>query len=253
MNIQNITALEEQLQLLGFDNLGSLLLKRICFKPLSFDLSQRVAKGNDKLEVRLYFEKGKNGEVYMLKYYDITLLQESDFEESLIAGIKTADLMSQMASIDWKKAFSVDEKKPWNPEDKTSWENESKVEAVIESLNIIEEDEKGKAIASFLKSKFWNGAPFQEMIGNIPAIKNKSDVSQRFYFSESGIGISIDEAYRFLKNKWIEKQMHFKKKLGNETAGNKDAEAEGSTGSGLLKKRRINQSLKGKRNKTNQA
>jgi hypothetical protein len=251
MNIQNITALAEQLQSLGFDDPGSLLLKRICFNPACFYLSQRIAKGNDKLEARLYFEKGKGSEVYVLKYYDMTLLRENDFEEMVIAGIRTSGLMNQMASIDWKKAFNVDEKKQWTPEDKTSWENESRVETVIESLGILEQDEKGKVIASFLKFKFWNGVPFQEIVGNIPVIKNKSDVSQRFYFSEKGTGISIDEAYRFLQNKCIEKQIHYKKKQGDEIAENENGETSSTGGSGLLKKRRINQSLKGKRNKAN--
>ncbi len=35
MNIHNIAALIDQLQLLGFQNAGYSLLKRICFKPRS--------------------------------------------------------------------------------------------------------------------------------------------------------------------------------------------------------------------------
>ena len=39
--------------------------------------------------------------------------------------------------------------------------------------------------------------------GNINPLKNKSEVSQRFYFFEGQTGISIDEAYRFLQNRWL--------------------------------------------------
>ena len=57
MNIENISALVGQLQSLGFENSGHLLLKRISFKPDNFTLSQNVDKGKDKLMFQLFFEK----------------------------------------------------------------------------------------------------------------------------------------------------------------------------------------------------
>jgi hypothetical protein len=252
MNIQNITELAWQLQSLGFDNLGSLLLKRICFKPENFYLNQKISKDKEQLEVRVYFEKQKKNDVYMLLYYDVTLLHENIFEESIIAGISVSGLEKQMTAIDWKLAFDLDEKRKLDPNNKATWEMEAKVESVIESLTALEQDEKGKAVASVLKLKFWHGASYHEMFGSISSLKNKSDVSQRFYFSESSVGISVDEAYRFLQNKWLEKQLHLKKKQGDATSESDNDEANGSMGSGLLKKRRINQSAKGKRNRVNQ-
>lgn len=252
MNIQNITELAGQLQSLGFDNLGSLLLKRICFKPDNFYLIQKISKDKEQLEFRLFFEKQKKNDVYILLYYDVTLPQKNIFEESIIAGISTSDLEKQMTAIDWKLAFDLDEKKKLDPNDKATWEMEAKVESVIESLAALEQDEKGKAVASVLKLKFWNKIPYYEMFGSISSVRNKSDVSQRFYFSENSFGISVDEAYRFLQNKWLEKQMHLKKKQVDATSESDNDEANGSMGSGLLKKRRINQSARGKRNRTNQ-
>lgn len=252
MNIQNITALVSQLQSLGFENLASLLLKRICFKPDNFYLNHKIAKNTELLEFRLYFEKHKNSNAYMLLYYDVALQQENVFEELMIAGINIADLEKQMTAINWMSAFNLDEKKKLDPSDKTTWEAEVKVESVVESLAVLEQDEKGKTVASALKVKFWHGTPFYEIFGSISAVKNKSDISQRFYFSENSIGISVDEAYRFLQNKWLEKQLQLKKKQTDSTAENDNAETNSTTGSGLLKKRRINHSSKGKRNKTNQ-
>ncbi len=252
MNIQSITALASQLQSLGFDNLGSLLLKRICFKPDTFYLNHKIAKDKELLEFRFYFERQRKSDAYMLLYYDVTLKQENIFEELIIAGIHIADLEKQMTTISWMSAFNLDEKKKLDPNDKATWEMEAKVESVIESLATLEQDEKGKAVASVLKLKFWNQVPYHEMFGSISSVRNKSDVSQRFYFSENSVGISVDEAYRFLQNKWLEKQMHLKKKQVDATTESKNDEANGSMGSGLLKKRRINQSAKGNKNRANQ-
>ena len=57
MNIENISALMEQLQSLGFENTGYSLLKRISFKPKNFILSQKIEKAKDKLSIQLFFEK----------------------------------------------------------------------------------------------------------------------------------------------------------------------------------------------------
>lgn len=252
MNIQNIIALAEQLQSLGFDDFGSLLLKRICFKPDNFYLNHKTAKDKEQLEFRFYFEMQKKNDAYVLRYYDVTLQQENVFEELLISGVSTSDLEKQMTSINWKSAFNLDERKKLDPNKKETWEMEEKVESVIESLSVLERDEQGKAIASALKLKFWNGAPFHEVFGSTSSIRSKSDVSQRFYFSENSVGISVDEAYRFLQNKWLEKQMQLKKKQVDTTSESDNDEANGSTGSSLLKKRRINQTERGKRSRANQ-
>jgi hypothetical protein len=252
MNIQNITALASQLQSLGFDNLGSLLLKRICFKPDNFYLNHKIARDKELLEFRFYFERQRKSDAYMLLYYDITLQQKDVFEELMIAGINIADLEKQMTTISWMSAFNLDERKKLDPNDKTTWEVEAKVETVVESLAVLTQDEKGKAVAAALKVKFWLGTPYHEIFGSISAVKNKSDISQRFYFSENSSGITVDEAYRFLQNKWLEKQLQLKKKQADSTSESEIDETNGTTGSGLLKKRRINPSLKGKRNKANQ-
>ena len=188
----------------------------------------------------------------MLLYYDVTLPYENIFEESIIAGIDTSELEKRMASIEWRLAFDLNERKKLDPTDKTTWEMEAKVESVIESLAVLEQDEKGRTVASVLKLKFWNQAPYHEMFGSISSVKNKSDVSQRFYFSENSVGISVDEAYRFLQNKWLEKQLQLKKKQTDTTSENDNDETNGTKGSGLLKKRRVNESARGKRNRVNQ-
>lgn len=125
-------------------------------------------------------------------------------------------------------------------EDKTSWEKELKVESVIESLSELEKSEDGKVVCVGLKLKYWAGISYQELFGNISLLKNKSEVSQRFYFFEGQTGISVDEAYRFLQNRWLEKQMQAKRK---EPVSNNEEELteeeHTSSGNGLLQKKRL--------------
>ncbi|MBS4066683.1 MAG: hypothetical protein KGZ74_19125 [Chitinophagaceae bacterium] len=249
MNIQNVAALAHQLQVLGFQDTGSLLLKRICFRPNNFFLLQRINKEKEMLLFSIFFERLQKTDNYELRYYDVTLQKENDISALSVDGINTAELEKQMTTIDWKKAFNIDEKKLWNPDDKSTWETELKISGIIDSLSILENSEQGKVISTLLKQTFWDGTLFYQVVGAIPLIRNKADVSQRFYFSEEGVGITVDEAYRFLQNKWMEKKFQLKRKqVYSEVETNDDAKD--TSGNGLLKKKRI--AGKGKRNKVNQ-
>ena len=241
MNIENISALIRQLQSLGFENAGYLLLKRISFKPESFILPQKMEKAKDKLSFQLFFEKDVKQGTYVLTYYDVVLQKETPLIDGTINGISTTSLEKSMSEIDWKSAFDFVTKKQLNLEDKTSWEKEQKVESVIEDLSELEKSEDGKSVSVGLKLKYWAGIPYQELFENISPLKNKSEVSQRFYVFEGQPSISLDEAYRFLQNRWLEKQMQAKRK---ESSANNSAqlleEEHSSSGSGLLAKKRLN-------------
>ena len=70
-------------------------------------------------------------------------------------------------------------------------------------------------------------------------------MSQRFYIFEGEAEISLDEAYRFLQNRWLEKQMQAKRKHIDEsnTAENHDSH-QTKSGAGLLRKKRIRSGAK---------
>lgn len=250
MNIQNVVLLANQLQALGFQDTGSLLLKRICFKPDNFYLLQRVNKDKEIMLFSLYFERQQKADHYRLQFYDVTLQKENGISALFVDGINPMDFEKQMAAIDWKRAFSLNEKKQWNADDKTTWETELKISGIIENLSVLEKSEQGKIAASYLKQKFWTDTLHQEIVGSITAVKNKADVSQRFYIAEDGGGITTDEAYRFLQNKWMEKQLQLKRKQTDNGDESTDEESNGASSSGLLKKKRI--AGRGKRNKVNQ-
>jgi hypothetical protein len=251
MNIENISALMGQLQSLGFENAGYSLLKRISFKPPNFILSQKIERAKDKLSFHLFFENDIKEDIYVLSYYDAILQKETPLIDAAINGINTSNLEKLMIEIDWKNAFDFVTKKQLNLEDKTSWEKELKVESVIEGLSELEKSEDGKVVAIGLKLKYWAGISYQELFGNMSPLKNKSEVSQRFYFFEGQTGISVDEAYRFLQNRWLEKQMQAKRKQSDDSNGEENnSRDQPSSGNGsLLKKKRLSKTKIGKGNK----
>ena len=251
MNIENISALLAQLQLLGFENTGYSLLKRISFKPDNFILSQQIENAKDKLRFQLFFEKDVKHDIYVLLYYDAILQKETPLIDAAINGINMANLEKSMMEIDWNNAFDFITKRQLHLEDKTSWEKEQKVESVIEGLSELEKSEDGKVVAIGLKLKYWAGISYQELFGNISPLKIKSEVSQRFYFSEGQTGITVDEAYRFLQNRWLEKQMQAKRKQTDSTEINEsEKDSHASSGTGLLKKKRLARSMTVKPNKS---
>ncbi|MDB5280684.1 MAG: hypothetical protein JWR61_5639 [Ferruginibacter sp.] len=243
MNIENISALMGQLQSLGFENAGYSLLKRISFKPENFILSQKIERAKDRLSFQLFFEKDIKQDIYVLSHYDAILQKETPLIDAAINGINTTNLEKSMIEIDWKNAFDFVTKKQLNLEDKTGWEKELKVESVIEGLSELEKSEAGKVVSVGLKLKYWAGISYQELFGNISPLKNKSEVSQRFYVFEGQTGISVDEAYRFLQIRWLEKQMQAKRKhTDSAEIGETEKDSHTSSGSGLLKKKRLGRS-----------
>ncbi|MFM9910321.1 MAG: hypothetical protein ACKVOW_13280 [Chitinophagaceae bacterium] len=250
MNIENISELTKQLKALGFSDAVNSLVKKICFCPQSFCIIQKNENMEEQISFQLFFERKDKEDVYALMYYDATLQKDVSFGTTTISGINIEDVEKKMAAIDWKKAFDFTENKNWNASDKSSWETEEKIETIMTSLTTIETTEEGKSIAAIFKLKYWTGSAYFELFENINQAKSKAEISQRFYCSEGQPGISVDEAYRFLQNRKMEKQLQARKKQADNQNEDEHPESKnGSSGSGLLKKRRINNSAKGKKNK----
>ncbi len=236
MNIQNIVALSEQLESLGFADMGYSLAKRVCFKPTRFSLNYQVEKSGNVLSFQLSFEKDrKAGDAYMLVYYD-AIFQRSKLFEGIVNGVDVSLLSRQMSEVDWTKAFDFTEKKPLTGGDKNAFEKELKIASIVDALTALEATNEGQLAGSVLKQEHWLGTGYTEIFGNISNPKNKAEVSQRFYMLEGQRGISVDEACRYLQNRWLEKEMLAKKKQA-EGSGTKDAETNGY-GTGLLRKKR---------------
>ncbi len=253
MNIQNILTLSSQLKAIGFDNMGYPLLKRICLVPEDFVITEKQSKENEQIIFNFHFQKNKKQNNYTLAYYDAILQKEISLTKQVINGVNISELHDGMNTVDWIRAFDFNTKRPFNPDDKISFEKEQKIEQLITALSELELTEEGKQISILLKQKYWSEIPYNELMGNISSVKSKTELSQRFYYSEGQPCISADEAYRFLQNKWLEKQMQMKRKQQENTEETEPGgDGQPSSGSGLLKKKRLGNSTKNKRTRINQ-
>jgi hypothetical protein len=160
--------------------------------------------------------------------------------------INVKELNRRMEEINWTNAFTFQASKKWQAEDKTSWSEEEKVESIVTDLQALESVEEGKELADRLKMKFWCDSPIQEMICNLSSLRSKFEISQRFYFFEGQNGISVEEAYRFLHNRWMEKQLLAKRKQidVSKVEDQSDGNAKAGSGKNLLQKKRRNKNNK---------
>lgn len=235
MNLQNIAALSAMLSRAGFaSEIGYKILQRICFKPAAFTLTERVQKNNDGLTCSLHFER--SGDDYSCPYYDISLIKGFSMPERSINGIDLQELDLSMKNIDWQFRES-------NPEfrlgDEQTWKREKLIAATINDLSRMSATEEGKYFADALRVKYWTGAGLEELVGNLSAIRSRFEITQRVYFID-GDSISLDEAYRFLLNRWMEKKMQAKKRMQEKDEQNsfEVTSGEGQSKGLLIKKRR---------------
>lgn len=232
MNTKNITALAGMLTRTGFDpGIGYRLLQQICFRPAAFSLTEKIQKGNDVLTCTLFFEN-KNNE-YVCLYYDAAISKQVAMPERVVNGINLHELDMAMQNINWSVQQTTQE---FRLDDESTWAREINIAQVVTDLVRLSVTEDGKAFADALKVKYWTGIGLETFVGNLSAIQNKLEVSQRFYFLD-GEAIGVNEAYRFLLNKWMEKKMLAKKKI--ETVGGGESSASEGKEIKLLKKKRI--------------
>ena len=238
MNIESIKALVLQLKQLGFEEMEYLLAKRIAFRPSSFSISKKMSRNKAELNFQLFFEKKGGQDEYSFIYYDALFRLESEVKDFSVNGIEINSLEISMREINWQDAFNLKPARTSPVQEKEQFEKEQQIEKVIIDLHRIEEVELGRSIAAGLKLKYWSGYPYQEICGSIQRVKEKSEIGQRFYFFEGQSGISVDEAFRFLYNKWQERQLSLKRK---ETINDADPSAnnDSSSGTGLLQKRKL--------------
>lgn len=234
MNVENIAALSAMLIRTGFEeNIGYRLLQKICFNPAAFMLTERVHKNADLLTCQLQFER--SGTEYTCGYYDVSLVKGIVMPERTIGNVHLTELNLLMGEIDWR--ISVDDK-GFRLGDEATWKREKAIADVVNQLSRLSATEEGKYFADALKLKYWVEVGLDDLVGNLNAIRSKFEISQRVYFIE-GEGISVDEAYRFLLNRWMEKKMQARKReQGKENQNDNQDSIMEVAGKGLLQKKK---------------
>ncbi len=158
-----------------------------------------------------------------------------------IGQISLRELETEMKSIDWHVQESLT---IFRLDDASTYEREFSIDRIVGDLMRLSATPEGKVYADALKVKFWSNTVMESLQGSLAAIRSKLEVSQRFYFAHGEV-ISVQEAYRFLQNRWMEKAMLAKRKGENDSSGDADRVTKGGEKTGRLVKKR--KTLKGKR------
>ena len=233
MNIQNIVSLTSRLTQIGFSgSIGKKLLQHICFRPSEFSLLERIIKDQNVLVCSLFFER--KGDEYVCSYYDVSFFAKTEFPDRLIQSVNLKDLDFRMSQISWQ--VNEESNRELSLEDHSTWQREKDIETIVAELSQLGLSEEGKYFATSLKLKHWSGCALSSLTGNINVLRSRFEVTQRFYFIE-GHDISIEEAYRFLLNRWMEKQQSVKRKLAGNTKQEVASNNTASPGKGLLSKK----------------
>ena len=209
---KNIVALKATLQSLGFENgLEDMLRAQMCFQPERFVITARVPKDPDVMDFILQFEMhDSNG--YACRHYDAILRKRIPLEDQLVQDVNIRNLDHRMGLIDWNfSKYSLGNR-----------EREESIDGIISDLKKLEAAEEGHKIADLLRVKYWPGTAVEELFGGIGTLKGKQEISQRFYFFDGRSQITVEEAYRYLCNRWLEKEMNAKKKQVDQS-GNEEA------------------------------
>jgi len=196
---KNITGLKQQLQALGFgDGKEKDLRMAICFQPSSFDVSFLLRKESDSINFRIHLELADDGQ-YACNHYDAVL------RKAIEIPVTGEALELKMRLIDWAHIA----------------EHAEKIEEVVTELQALAGDADGKKTADLLKFKYWPDTPAEHLIPNLLAFRSQYEISQRFYVSD-GQGITAEEAYRFLCNRWMEKKLLAKKRAQESISKNEE-------------------------------
>ncbi len=200
---RNIQLLKDTLASLGFENgLENALRSHICYQPERFTLNARIQKDPDVMDFILYFEMhDSNG--YACRYYDAILRKRSPLEGNIIADVNVPSLDKRMSLIDWNIPASSTS---------SGHDREESIDSVISDLKKLDNTEEGKKVAELLRLKYWPGTLAESLTGSGGIGRNKSELSQRFYFFDGRSQITVEEAYRYLCNRWVEKELNSRRK-----------------------------------------
>lgn len=223
MDKENFISLAGQLSQAGFDGLEYRLLQHICCRPVSFVLTDRRSFGSDVLWYQILVERRSNQ--YVCAHYDASLFREQVLPAVVINEVSLVELEIEMKQIEWQSqptnnAFRLD--------DESTWSREKSIDEVIVKLTRLCATEDGKLYADILKLRFWSGTMMEKMAGSLSPVRSKVEVTQRFFFMNGEV-ISINEAYRFLQNSWMQKYVNLKKSAGKQSQDEQNSSA-GSNG-----------------------
>lgn len=199
MNRQKqLEQLQQELTNLGFnDEWETSLCYYLCFRAESFVLPFTIHREDDVLLVQAQLQRDSTSGFYRCLYYDATL------RKAIPAENMDALLMERMARV------------PWSRLREPCCMNAALMEEVGAIVDMLQ-DMEDQVAAGQLRARFWIDTPAQEYFYERSVVRTEWEVSQRFFFFDDEPAITIEEAYRFLNHKWLERRMQ---RMRKEEAG----------------------------------
>ncbi len=213
MDIQNIKGIVNLMGALGFSpSMDKKIVYHACFRQKDFSLKEKKAFGDDVMSYQIFFkENAANGKL-VCTHYDAALRKNIKIQPVLLNGIDLHQMDERMNNINWEDISQFNGFTQFNLSDKETWKQQAIIEEIILDLEAIASTSEGELFANTLKYKYWADLPLENMIPSLYLLKSKLEFNQRFYIINDE-GITANEAFRFLNNRWIQRQAQEKKKI----------------------------------------
>lgn len=185
---------KEQLVRMGFP--PSVISKYQLYEllaPTGFQLEYSQPKGKDVLKAIVYFER-KDG-ICRCTHYEVTVRKKMDVPGIVVGEISLLALKSKMEGLDW---HNIAGQLQFEGLDGGGSSLDVEIEGVLSQLKVLEANPEGECWANLLKGAAWIDTPLEQFIPRLHALKSEWEISQRFYYSEEEILITLEEAFRFL-------------------------------------------------------
>ncbi len=220
MNIEQIQSLSESLIRFGFSPaVENQLVYHACLRQKEFTIRERRAFGTDIVSYSIVCKTKDSGSGLVCAYYDASLRKEIRVERVNLNGVNVGKVEEKMRGVNWQQMSRFESYPKLSFEDKTTWDNLMTAESAICDLEALSVTAEGKEIADSLRYLYWADLPLEFHIPNLLFLKNRLELSQRFYVLGQD-GITADEAFRFLNNRWIQRQMQNGRRSSAASEGN---------------------------------
>lgn len=216
MDIENIKALRDLMECLGFPStLDKKIVYYACLRQKEFSIKEQKAFGNDVMSYQIFFKESAGSGKPVCTHYDAFLRMNVQVESLTTNRPDLQRLDERMKGVNWEALSQFTMAPKFNLSDPATWQEQAEVEEIMLALESLASSSDGKMIADGLKYKHWIGLSLESMIPNLYLLKSKFEFSQRFYIIGNE-GITADEAFRFLNNRWMQRKMQMEKKSDSE-------------------------------------
>jgi len=174
----------------------------LCFAPARFAVQHEQFRGSDQLRYEVWVAREEDNSKYMPVYYDATLIRPLELNPQNGCAEQVISLNQQMQLVNWSGLLGKAATATVG-----DFSDLGLVADIVDNLTALEQHEGGQFFADLLRLRYWTRTPFEHYARCGSGSKGLFEVTQRFHFFSDGQGITLDEAYRFLQHRWLQKKL----------------------------------------------